>query len=139
MIRTLDGIGSKQFVTSAEELFVIAYTEIERRFPIRIIIGILPPVSNRSTLRARLFPVAHISQPLIMSQLRSHRHLQISIRERRQHDGHITIHTPDDIIHINSRIDAEQKLLDTLIGLHHRQEFLTIHIHKDTSSSIIRH
>ena len=74
-----------------------------------------------------------------MTQPCRHRHLHIVGTQRWHHNGHIAIHTPNDIIHVDSSIDAHQQCLQSLVALHQRQETGSFHIHEDTCQGIIGH
>ena len=74
-----------------------------------------------------------------MRQLSSHHHLQVSIAQGRQDDGHIAIYASHDIIHIHRLVDTHQEGLKTAVALHHRQELFAIYIHEDTRQGIVRH
>ena len=73
-----------------------------------------------------------------MRQFSSHRHLHIVICKRRHHDSHISIHTTDDIIHIDGLVDTHQEGLKAAVALHHRQELLALYVHEDTRQGISR-
>ena len=74
-----------------------------------------------------------------MSQFSRHHDLEVGISQGWHHDGHISIHTTDDIVHIYRLINTHEEGLQTAVALHHRQELLALYVHEDASQSIARH